>query len=73
METYDGPAWRLMSTCCVGALHRLSLLFTRRLFITVVPCVFITAVPITKLFTKGGGGEVEDMCYERLRAEAYVN
>ncbi len=38
-------------------------------------CVFITAVPITKLFA-GGGGEGwrgEDMCYERLRAEASVN
>ena len=34
--------------------------------------VFITAVPITKLFARGGGGEVEDMCYERLRAEVYV-
>ena len=31
-------------------------------------CVFITAVPITKLFARG-----EDMCYERLRAEACVN
>jgi hypothetical protein len=29
-------------------------------------CVFITAVPITKLFAWGGGGEtMEDMCYER--------
>jgi hypothetical protein len=36
-------------------------------------CVFITAVPITKLFARGGGGEMEDMCYERLRAEADVN
>jgi hypothetical protein len=35
-------------------------------------CVFITAVPITKLFARGGGG-MEDMCYERLRAEAGVN
>jgi hypothetical protein len=24
-----------------------------------------------KAFREGGGGEVEDMCYERLRAEAY--
>jgi hypothetical protein len=32
-------------------------------------CVFITAVPITKLFARGGGG-MEDMCYERLRAKA---
>ena len=23
--------------------------------------------------SRGGGGGVEDMCYERLRAEAYVN
>ncbi len=35
-------------------------------------CVFITTVPITKLFARGGGG-MEDMCYERLRAEAGVN
>jgi hypothetical protein len=35
-------------------------------------CVFITAVPITKLFARGWGG-MEDMCYERLRAEAGVN
>ena len=32
-------------------------------------CVFITAVPITKLFA-WGEGIVEDMCYERRRAEA---
>jgi hypothetical protein len=30
---------------------------------------FITAGPITKLFA-WGGGRVEDMCYERRRAEA---
>jgi hypothetical protein len=36
-------------------------------------CVFITAVPITKLFARGGGGTMEDMCYERLRAEACVD
>jgi hypothetical protein len=35
-------------------------------------CVFITAVPITKLFARGGGEAMEDMCYERLRAEACV-
>jgi hypothetical protein len=35
-------------------------------------CVFITAVPITKLFAGCGGGTVEDMCYERRRAEACV-
>ncbi len=36
-------------------------------------CVLITAVPITKLFAwGGGGGTMEDMCYERLRAEACV-
>ena len=28
-------------------------------------CVFITAVPITKLFAWGSGGIMEDMCYER--------
>jgi hypothetical protein len=33
-------------------------------------CVFITAVPITKIFARG---VMEDMCYERLRAEAGVN
>jgi hypothetical protein len=32
---------------------------------------FITAVPITKLFA-WGEGIVEDMCYERRRAEACV-
>jgi len=31
-------------------------------------CVFITAVPITKLFA-WGEGIVEDMCYERRREE----
>ena len=31
------------------------------------------AVPITKLFAREGGGELEDMCYERLRAKAGVN
>ena len=52
-------------------------------------CVIITAGPRSKLFawrcvclllqyllqscSRGGGGEVEDMCYERIRAEAYVN
>ena len=36
-------------------------------------CVcFITAGPITKLFA-WGGRRVEDMCYERRRAEAYVD
>jgi hypothetical protein len=34
--------------------------------------VFITAVPITKLFARGGGETMEDMCYEGLRAEASV-
>jgi hypothetical protein len=37
-------------------------------------CVFITAVPITKLFARArGGGTREDMWYERLRAEACVD
>jgi hypothetical protein len=36
-------------------------------------CVFITARPSTKLFTWGGGGIWEDMCYERRRAEACVD
>ena len=33
---------------------------------------FITAGPITKLF-EWGGRRVEDMCYERRRAEACVD
>ena len=33
---------------------------------------FITAGPITKLFA-WGGRRVEDMCYERRRAEACVD
>ena len=33
---------------------------------------FITAGPITKLFA-WGGRRVEDMCYERRRAEAWVD
>jgi hypothetical protein len=36
-------------------------------------CVFITAVPITKLFACVWGETMEDMCYERLRAEACVD
>ncbi len=36
-------------------------------------CVFITAGPITKLFAGGGRRRVEDMCYERRRAEACVD
>ncbi len=36
-------------------------------------CVFITAGPITKLFAGGGGGEWDDMCYDRRRAEACVD
>ena len=37
-------------------------------------CVFITAVPITKLlFAWRGRGIVKDMCYERRRAEACVD
>ncbi len=35
--------------------------------------MFITAVPFTKLFAGGGGWRGEDMCYERLRAEASMN
>jgi hypothetical protein len=49
-------------------------------FVTALPitklfisCVFITAVPITKLFAWGGGGTMEDICYERLRAEVCVD
>jgi hypothetical protein len=44
----------------------------RPVWTSLVVCVFITAVPITKLIARGGG-EMEDMCNERLRAEAYVN
>jgi hypothetical protein len=36
-------------------------------------CVFITAGPSTNLFTWGGGGIWEDMCYERRRSEACVD
>ena len=36
-------------------------------------CVFITAVPIAKLFACVGGETMEDMYYERLRAEACVD
>ena len=35
-------------------------------------CVFITAVPLIKLFA-WGEGRVEDICYERRRAEAGVD
>ncbi len=34
--------------------------------------VFITAGPY-KAVCRGGGGILEDMCYERRRAEAYVD
>jgi hypothetical protein len=37
-----------------------------------IVCVLITAVPITKLFACVGG-TVEDICYERRRAEACVD
>jgi hypothetical protein len=40
---------------------------------TVCVCVFITAVPIIRLFAWGRGLRVEDMCYERRRAEAWVD
>jgi hypothetical protein len=36
-------------------------------------CVFITAGPITKLFAGGGRRRVDDMCYDRRRAEACVD
>ena len=39
------------------------------LCVTVCVCVCITAVPTIKLFA-WGKGIVEDMCYERRRAEA---
>ena len=35
--------------------------------------MFITAGPITKLFAGGGRRRVEDICYERRRAEACVD
>ena len=36
-------------------------------------CVLITAVPIAKLFACVGGGTMEDISYERLRAEVCVD
>ena len=36
-------------------------------------CVFITTVPIIKLFAWEGRGIVEDMCYDRRRAEDCVD
>jgi len=36
------------------------------------PCVCLL-LQYYKAVREGGGGKVEDMCYERLRAEAYVN
>ena len=40
-----------------------------------VPCVFINAVPITKLFARGGGGKWKygRHVLRETRAEAYVN
>ena len=40
--------------------------------VCVCVCVLLTAVPMIKLFT-WGRGIVEDMCYERRRAEACVD
>jgi hypothetical protein len=47
----------------------------RLCLVLVFRCVIITAVPIIKLFAMlaRGRGIVEDMCYERLRAEACVD
>jgi hypothetical protein len=47
-------------------------LFIERTLQSCSVCVFITAGPSTKMFTWGGGGIWEDMCYERRRAEACV-
>ena len=47
------------------------------LFITAVgdilACVCLLLQYLLQSCSRGGGGEVEDMCYERLRAEAFVN
>jgi hypothetical protein len=40
--------------------------------VLMIPCVFITAGPITKLCA-WGRRRVEDMCYEIRRAEAWVD
>jgi hypothetical protein len=56
---------------CIGAATILQpwtlrlILNAAALFVYV--CVFITAGPSTKMFTWGGGGIWEDMCYERRR------
>jgi hypothetical protein len=54
--------------------HMSSILPLEKLSASTCPplCVFVTAVPNTKVFVRGGGG-MEDMCYERLRAEAGVD
>jgi hypothetical protein len=52
------------------AAHRAPAQAARAAFLQ---CVFITAVPSTKLFACVGGGQWKDMCYERLRAEACVD
>jgi hypothetical protein len=54
------------------AVGRIQGFFLRRA-LNVEVCVFITAGPSTKMFTWGGGGIWEDMCYERRRAEACVD
>ena len=38
-----------------------------------IVCVFITAGPSTKLLRARAGGGLEDMCYDRRRAEACVD
>jgi len=42
-------------------------------FITSVPCVCLLLQYLLQNCSQGGGGGMEDMCYERLRAEAGVN
>ena len=63
----------------LGWLSRFKLIRLRRISLATLPrygrmggCVFITAGPITKLCA-WGRRIVEDMCYERLRAEACVD
>jgi len=64
--------WRRRNHTCSGFFDNACYVFD---IMISMACVFITAVPITKLFaSRWGRGIVEDsdtgMCYERRRAEA---
>jgi hypothetical protein len=61
--------WDVVCLCYYSTYYKVCVFITA---VPIVVSVFITTVPITKLFARGGGG-MEGMCYERLRAEAYVN